>query len=228
MIILVRHGEATHHTAHLTGGWTDSDLTEKGRQQIRACAEKMALDLAKALPKIRLLSSDLMRARESAEIFSQVLGIQPLETFPFLREKNNGAAAGLKESEARSLYQTPASLKELDHRNYPGGETRREFFVRTVRGLQQAADWEKENLLIVAHKGTIQNIIFAWLGMDIAQVSRQNFSFDILPASVTVLGINKWKEHAVFRLNDQSHLQKDDGFGLRSFKLGAIDAMYQK
>lgn len=40
MIILVRHGEATHHTAHLTGGWTDSDLTEKGRQQIRACAEK--------------------------------------------------------------------------------------------------------------------------------------------------------------------------------------------
>jgi probable phosphoglycerate mutase len=45
---------------------------------------------------------------------------------------------------------------------------------------------------------------------------------------VTVLGINKWKEHAVFRLNDQSHLQKDAGFGLRSFKLGAIDAMYQK
>lgn len=97
-----------------------------------------------------------------------------------------------------------------------------------MRGLQQVVDWEKENLLIVAHKGTIQNIIFAWLGMDIAQVSQQNFSFDILPASVTVLGINKWKEHAVFRLNDQSHLQKDAGFGLRSFKLGAIDAMYQK
>ena len=31
MIILVRHGEATHHTQHLTGGWTDSDLTEAGR-----------------------------------------------------------------------------------------------------------------------------------------------------------------------------------------------------
>lgn len=228
MIILVRHGEATHHTAHLTGGWTDSDLTEKGRKQIQACAEKIALDLANALPKIRLLSSDLTRARESAEIFSQVLGIKTLEAFPFLREKNNGEAAGLKERAARFLYQAPASLKELDHRNYPGGETRREFFDRTVQGLQQTADWEKENLLIVAHKGTIQNLIFAWLGMDIAQVSQQNFSFDILPSSVTVLGINKWKEHAVFRLNDQSHLQKDAGFGLRSFKLGAIDAMYQK
>ena len=26
MIILVRHGEATHHTEHFTGGWTDSNL----------------------------------------------------------------------------------------------------------------------------------------------------------------------------------------------------------
>ena len=43
MIILVRHGEATHHTQHLTGGWTDSDLTEAGRRQLEALAEKLAL-----------------------------------------------------------------------------------------------------------------------------------------------------------------------------------------
>ena len=42
MIILVRHGEATHHTQHLTGGWTDSDLTEAGRGQLRALADKLA------------------------------------------------------------------------------------------------------------------------------------------------------------------------------------------
>ena len=35
MIILVRHGEATHHTQHLTGGWTDSELTDKGRAYVR-------------------------------------------------------------------------------------------------------------------------------------------------------------------------------------------------
>ena len=44
MIILVRHGEATHHTQHLTGGWTDSDLTEAGRRQLEALAEKLAVD----------------------------------------------------------------------------------------------------------------------------------------------------------------------------------------
>jgi broad specificity phosphatase PhoE len=50
MILLVRHGEATHHTEHLTGGWTDSVLTEKGKNQMRFLAAK----LAKILPGIEL------------------------------------------------------------------------------------------------------------------------------------------------------------------------------
>ena len=46
MIILVRHGEATHHTQHLTGGWTDSVLTEKGKAQLAAAAAMLARDFA--------------------------------------------------------------------------------------------------------------------------------------------------------------------------------------
>ena len=228
MIILVRHGEATHHTEHLTGGWTNSDLTGKGREQIEAAATKLARAFSGGMPRFRILCSDLKRAHESAEIFAKKLGIKKVEDFLFLREKNNGKAAGLKESEAKALYLPPATLKELDHRNYPGGETRREFFRRSVDGLHQNADWEKENLIIISHKGTIQNIIFAWLGMDIEDVNRLNYSVDILPSSVTVLGINKWKEHAIFRLNDLSHLQAGEGYGLHKFKLGAIDALFQK
>ena len=59
MIILVRHGEATHHTQHLTGGWTDSDLTEAGRRQLEALAEKLALDFKGRSEKFRILASDL-------------------------------------------------------------------------------------------------------------------------------------------------------------------------
>ena len=44
MIILVRHGEATHHTEHLTGGWTDSELTAAGCAQIEIVAAKLALE----------------------------------------------------------------------------------------------------------------------------------------------------------------------------------------
>ena len=195
MIILVRHGEATHHTEHLTGGWTDSDLTEAGRRQLEALAEKLALDF-----KGRLHMDD------------------KVEKHAFLREKNNGLAAGMTESEAKAIYLPAATLKELHHRNYPGGETRKEFYDRCVEGIKACADMEKENLIIVAHKGTIQNIIFYWLGFDIEEVNKYNFSVDILPGSVTVLGINKWLEHSIFLLNDTSHLHKDEGYGIFSYK----------
>ena len=218
MIILVRHGEATHHTQKLTGGWTDSDLTETGREQIRAAAEKLACDFRGRRANLRILSSDLKRAAESAQIIAEALGCGGIEYCSFLREKNNGAAAGMTEEEAKLIYRRPPSEHDLNHRNYPGGETRNELYLRSTRGLWKAADVEKENLLIVAHKGTIQNIIFRWLGMDMPMVVKQNFSIDIQPASLTVLGINKWHEHAIFRLNDNSHLSAGKGFGIFDFK----------
>lgn len=219
MIILVRHGEATHHTQHLTGGWTDSDLTESGRRQLEAVAGKLSLDFKGKNEKFRILSSDLKRAAESASIIAQRLQmVKQLECHEFLREKNNGLAAGMTESEAKAIYRPAATLKELHHRNYPGGETRKEFFDRCVNGMRACADMEKENLIIVAHKGTIQNLIFYWLGFDIEEVNKYNFSVDILPASVTVLGINKWLEHSIFLLNDTSHLHKGEGYGIFTYK----------
>lgn len=219
MIILVRHGEATHHTEHLTGGWTESDLTYIGTEQIKALSKMLAKDFADKKANFRVLTSDLKRAVQSAEIIADALSISDkVEKHFFLREKNNGRAAGMKESEAKALYRQPATLKELDHRNYPGGETRREFYHRCVDGFIKEYKAHEENLIIVAHKGTIQNIIFHWLGMDIEKVNELNFSVDILPASLTVLGINKWHEQAIFVLNDTSHLPHKNVFGIFKFK----------
>ena len=222
MIILVRHGEATHHTQNLTGGWTDSDLTAKGRAQLKALGEKLAKDLTPALAEklnLRIMASDLKRAAESARIIAAALGCaEKVETHKFLREKNNGDAAGLTEDAAKKIYRRPATEQELDHRNYPGGETRREFYNRSVEGMLKNADWEKENIIVVAHKGTVQNLIFAWLGLDMDKVRDLGLSVDVQPASITVLGVNKWHEHTVFRLNDTSHLSEGGGFGVLNFK----------
>lgn len=218
MIILVRHGEATHHTEHLTGGWTDSVLTEQGHRQLQLLALRLAKDFSghhKQVPTI--ITSDLRRAEESAEIIANALGGK-VSSMEFLREKNNGLAAGLTEEAARALYDAPATLKELDHANYPGGETRRQFFYRVQSGLRVLGDLTKEDLIIVAHKGTIQNIIFDWSGFDIEAINAHNFSVDILPASITILGINKWQEHAIFLLNDTAHLHAQGGVGVFGFK----------
>mgnify|MGYP000202375886 CR=1 FL=1 len=75
----------------------------------------------------------------------------------------------------------------------------------------------KRNLIIVAHKHYSKHY-FYWLGFDIEEVNKYNFSVDILPGSVTVLGINKWLEHSIFLLNDTSHLHKGEGYGIFSYK----------
>ena len=96
MIILVRHGEATHHTEHFTGGWTDSNLTDKGRRQIEAAAKKLTKDFSGKMPRFRILCSDLKRAHVSEVIFAEKVSIERVEDVAFLREMNYVKAAVLK------------------------------------------------------------------------------------------------------------------------------------
>ena len=65
------------------------------------------------------------------------------------------------------------------------------------------------------------NILFAWLGLSIEEVAEKQISFDIRPASLTVLGMNKWGEHAVFALNDTSYQWKKGPIGIFNFPFGA-------
>ena len=214
MILLIRHGQPTHHTEHLTGGWTDSTLTALGRQQMLDVGEGLKIDFA-TRPKPLLYTSDLRRAVQSAELIAQVLGVQEVKQFHFLREKNNGKAANLTEQEAKKFFRRPPTETALDHANYEGGETRREFFHRVATGMNKLALGERD-IIIVAHKGTIQNIVFWWLGFDIAEIADKKFSVDVRPGSVTALGINHWHEHALFMLNETS--PKTAAFGINEFK----------
>ena len=209
MIVLVRHGEATHHTEHLTGGWTDSVLTDYGRYQMSKAGRSLACFFKHKFltTPLRILCSDLRRASQSAEIIARELRFSgKIEPYEFLREKCNGQAANMSEPEAKKIFCKPEGDHVLDHRNYPGGETRQEFFDRTVRGVRQYVDLERENVIIVAHKGSVQNIVFDWMGMSLAEVCAHNFSVDAQPSSITILEVNSWHEHSVVRLNDVSHL----------------------
>jgi broad specificity phosphatase PhoE len=75
-IFLVRHGEAAV-------GWTESDdpgLSERGRQQAAAAALRLADQLP---PEIRLYSSPLRRAQETAAPLAEALGAEPAIVEPF-------------------------------------------------------------------------------------------------------------------------------------------------
>lgn len=226
MIILIRHGEADHHVQNLTGGWTDSALTEKGRNQLQHLAGLLAREFqGHARPFVA--ASDLVRAKEGAGFIAHALGDVPVHCYEFLREKNNGRAAGLTVQEARAFYHAPVTGRELDHVNYDGGETRRSFYQRTIAGAKALLE-RPEDIIIVSHKGTIQNILFYWLGLDIEEVACKKISFDIRPASLTVLGVNKWGERAVFVLNDTGYLHGAQSLGLSSCQFAGQAPVFKK
>lgn len=75
-IFLVRHGEAA-------AGWTESNdpgLSELGRQQAAEAARQL---MGRIPPGIRLLSSPMQRARETAAPLAAALGTEPAIVEPF-------------------------------------------------------------------------------------------------------------------------------------------------
>ncbi len=198
-MILIRHGEAEHLVRDLMGGWTDTDLTDLGRSQAASLASRLKRELADV--PLRLYCSDLRRAVQTADILGRELGLTPLP-FRELREINNGVAAGMTAEEARRHYTAP-SEPLLDWRPYPEGETWREFYSRVSGFMDNLADSDLPTI-IVAHGGTIMQIVSWWLGLDMETISK--VSFRTSPASVSVLDVTELGERRIERLNDTAHL----------------------
>jgi broad specificity phosphatase PhoE len=200
-LLLVRHAEAGHHVQDLTGGWTDSDLTRRGRRQ----AELLALRLQRELSgnTVDLLSSDLRRAWQTASILSQALGIS-IRPEQALRDLNNGQAAGLSHAEAQALRR-PHSEPSLDWIPYPDAESWRQFSDRVNAFLESFLPEQERPAVLVTHGLTIHAIVQWWLGLDLEQ--RVHFSAE--PCSLTVLRTTRWQERSIERLNDTAHLHAD-------------------
>ena len=75
-IITVQHTQSVHHTNAMVGSWTDWDLTELGKEQADRIGEKLKTELAGKKPS--LYSSDLKRAKQTAEAIAKRLGVQPI------------------------------------------------------------------------------------------------------------------------------------------------------
>ncbi len=95
-VFLVRHGQSEWNLRRLTQGQTAHPaLTSLGREQAAAAASLVADDLAGlGLPTARLVTSDLMRAVETAQILGDRLGLTA-SLDERLREQHLGELEGL-------------------------------------------------------------------------------------------------------------------------------------
>ncbi|MBN1976877.1 MAG: histidine phosphatase family protein [Anaerolineae bacterium] len=199
-IILVRHAQSQHHVNGLTGGWTDTGLTDLGRRQAACLASRLKHEL-EGVP-VRFCCSDLKRALQTAEIVGREIGVTA-QLVPGLREFNNGVAAGMLREEADKIRREPAE-PFIDWQPYPEAETWRQFYGRVAKAMDHLIEEQEELLLLVTHGGALVNIVAWWLQLDGEMLSK--VSFNAHPTAISVLYTDQWGSHELERLNDTAHL----------------------
>lgn len=108
-LYLARHGETEENTAHILQGLLPGTLTATGRAQAAALGDQLAHS---GIRFDVLLSSDLKRAVDTAEIISHRLGMT-VGLLPLLRERDWGKATGRRIGTVQ-LTPPPEGLESLE------------------------------------------------------------------------------------------------------------------
>ena len=166
--LVIRHGKDDES---LRGGWGMQPLSPEGRAQ----AEELARRLKSSGINARwIFTSDLKRARETAEILGEALSL-PVVDAPQFREVNNGLLAGMENAEAERLY-PGLYWSALDwEQSYPQGESPREFFERVEKAWYQLKLYlitRGQSAILVTHGGVINAI--ACIEMGVPYSNRRN------------------------------------------------------
>jgi broad specificity phosphatase PhoE len=152
-VLLARHGETDDNRPPLRfQGWRDTPLNEHGRGQAQALAERL-----RRQPIASIWSSDLSRARETAEIVGRHLGLDVRLDWR-LREGNRGRWEGrLFEDVARDEPDLFAAWERAgaDWR-FPEGESLQEQQDRVVACVQEVRAAGRLPALAVCHGGSIR------------------------------------------------------------------------
>ena len=90
-IFTIQHTQSVHHTNGMVGSWTDWDLTELGKIQADQIGKKLKDELSGK--DVIMYSSDLKRAKQTADEISKYLGVEPVLRKE-LRERNLGKCCG--------------------------------------------------------------------------------------------------------------------------------------
>lgn len=159
-ITLVRHAESVGNAENRLQGQSDYPLSEKGRAQARALAQRWQDE---GLTFDQVIASPLLRARETAEIVAAALQ-SPLELDPLWMERNNGKISGMREEEARKLYTNDKFVNPFE----PLAETGEgdwQLFLRAGQALFDLLQRPVGKYLIVSHGGTINMALYAIMGI---------------------------------------------------------------
>ncbi|HEV2146643.1 MAG TPA: alpha-ribazole phosphatase [Longimicrobiaceae bacterium] len=192
-VTLVRHGTTAWNESGRYQGWSDPPLSERGRAEAERLRDRLAGESFD-----RVVASDLLRARETAEIAAPGTAV---EAEPRLRELHFGAWEGLTwdECTARDGDLLRLWTEDPSAHTPPEGETVADFEARVAAALDDLP--AEGSVLVVAHAGVVHAVLARWLGVTLRQTFPLRISAcgvtraEVFPGGVRVTCVNETGPH---------------------------------
>jgi broad specificity phosphatase PhoE len=157
LLYLVRHGETDWNAEGRWQGHTDQPLNERGRMQARALAERL-----RGAGLAAVVSSDLLRAHQTAKIVAETLGVAVDYVDPDLRERTIGVFEGLTRADCERLHPEAWAAWVKHKHPPPGAEGHQPLAERVTMAIGRAAARilaPHGPLLLVTHGGAMRAAI---------------------------------------------------------------------
>jgi probable phosphoglycerate mutase len=162
LIYVARHGETDWNAVGRWQGHTDVPLNDTGRQQARELAATLQSQGLRVAA-----SSDLSRARETAQIVAAALGLTFARADADLRERSFGIFEGLTRAECAERYPSEWAAWEKERRAPGGAESQVSLAARVHSAAQRIAmevAADDAPALIVTHGGALRALVQAVTG----------------------------------------------------------------
>lgn len=197
-VLLVRHAVTAETGPKLTGRAPGVDLSDVGREQARAVADRLA-----PLPVKAVYASPMERTTQTAEHVAVCHDLAVVALAAAIEADYGDWTGGLiadlsKTPEWKVVQSTPSRAQ------FPGGETIRSMQARMVGGIEDVVrNHPGDTVVLVSHADPIKAAIAHFAGMHLDLFQRLHVS----PASVTAL---EFHPHAamVLKVNDTGSLDE--------------------
>lgn len=196
-LYLIRHGRQNTELCNL-----DVELSAEGIQQAELLRERL-----KNYGIDALYSSNLIRARQTAEIINQELCL-PLRIREDIREICFGELEG-RSDEYNDAHFVDFKVKQLcmlEDAAYPGGENGADVYKRAMPVIQELVQCGRKNIAVVTHGGVIRALLADLFGQ--GQAKRNLFAASLENTSITqLISQPEIGRYYLQRFNDYAHLE---------------------
>jgi len=168
-LILIRHGETKEGKRGIILGQMPGTLSIKGKATAKQIASFIkSTDINPSV----IFSSDLRRAKETAEIITKTLKL-PIKYDQLLRERSAGQVEGKSEKE---INWKEYEKKKKSFRRHPEGESFNEVKARAMEFIKKINKIKNKDIIVVSHSVFLSMLLAVFYKWSVEKSLKRDFS----------------------------------------------------